>query len=67
MSRFEETYVKPSSRLSVQRAKQLDSDENEVQVRKEFSKTTYRQPALATGPIYPMPYRRIHYEVPSLD
>ena len=57
MRKFEKLYINPSTHLSLQRAQQLDCDEREMILRKDFSKDTFRQPALATEAVCPLPYR----------
>ena len=67
MRRFEKLYIRPSTHLSLQRAQQLDHDEQEIRLREEFNTDTFRQPALATEAIYPMSYRRYSGGLPPFN
>ena len=60
MKYFNRIYAKPSSVLSLERAKELDSQckEDMEKPHQQFTKDAYRQPSLVASRAEPMPYRR---------
>lgn len=47
-------YVKPSTKLSLERAVKIDARSDESQ---KFSSEAYQQPVLSEKALFPMPYR----------